>query len=81
MQKITLNLTIEDANLVLEGLGSLPYAKVFNAVGTIQQQAQAQIKSAESAQPEMGSAPEQTVADLTPSTDLASAKKAKSQAS
>lgn len=75
MQEIKLKLTIEDANLVLEGLGSLPYAKVFNTVATIQQQAQAQIKSVESTQPEVESAPEQTAADSAP------AKKAKSLAS
>lgn len=47
MDTIKLNLSIEDINAVLEGLGNLPYAKVFNVVATIQQQASEQIKNAE----------------------------------
>jgi len=46
MQEITLKLSIDDANTVLEALGNLPYAKVFNTIAIIQQQAQAQVKPA-----------------------------------
>jgi hypothetical protein len=81
MQEIKLSLTVEDANLVLEGLGSLPYGKVFNAVATIQQQAQAQMKSAQSAQSEAESVPEKTAVDLASTADVMPAKKIKSQAS
>jgi hypothetical protein len=47
METIKLKLSIEDINSILEGLGNLPYAKVFNVVATIQQQASEQIKNAE----------------------------------
>ena len=43
MQEITLNLTLDETNLVLEGLGHLPFAKVYALVGKIQSQAGAQI--------------------------------------
>jgi hypothetical protein len=43
MPKITLNLTLPEINLVLEALGRLPYAQVYELVGTIQQQAKAQL--------------------------------------
>jgi hypothetical protein len=43
MPKITLTLTLPEINLVLEALGQLPYAQVYELVGTIQQQAKAQL--------------------------------------
>jgi hypothetical protein len=42
MEEITLKLTIEEANTILEGLGELPFKRVFNLVGKIQQQASTQ---------------------------------------
>jgi hypothetical protein len=45
MQEIKLSLSIENINLILEGLGNLPYAKVFNVVAIIQQQAAEQIET------------------------------------
>jgi hypothetical protein len=45
MQEITLKLTIEEANLILEGLGELPFKKVYALVNRIQQQASAQLGS------------------------------------
>jgi hypothetical protein len=43
MQEINLRLTIEEANLILEGLGNLPFAKVYALVGKIQDQAGQQL--------------------------------------
>lgn len=43
MKEITLKLTLEDANLILEGLGEMPFNKVFKLIGTIQQQAANQL--------------------------------------
>lgn len=44
MEKIKLELTIDDANLILEALGALPFSKVFELIGTIQQQASQQLR-------------------------------------
>jgi hypothetical protein len=43
MQEINLKLTVEDANLILEGLGTLPFAKVYVLVARIQEQAAQQL--------------------------------------
>ena len=42
-QEITLRVTIEDANLILEGLGNLPFMRVYTLVGKIQEQAAGQL--------------------------------------
>jgi hypothetical protein len=41
---ITLNLSVEETNLILEGLGNMPFAKVYALVGKIQEQASEQLK-------------------------------------
>jgi hypothetical protein len=46
MQEIKLSLTIEEANLVLEGLGNLPYARVYALVAKVQEQAARQLEPA-----------------------------------
>ena len=43
MQEINLKLTVDEANLILEGLGSLPFAKVYALVARIQAQAAQQL--------------------------------------
>lgn len=43
MEQIKLTLTIEEANIILEALGQMPYKKVYQLVGNIQQQAAQQI--------------------------------------
>jgi len=43
MKEVNLTLTIDEANLILEGLGHLPFAKVFELVANIQQQASKQL--------------------------------------
>jgi len=39
---LQLTLTVADINQILEALGRLPYARVFQLIGRIQQQAEAQ---------------------------------------
>jgi len=46
-QQITLSCTIEEANLILEGLGLIPFAKVYSLVNKLQQQASQQLNNAE----------------------------------
>lgn len=43
MKEINLTVTIDEANLILEGIGHLPFAKVFQLVSKIQEQARRQI--------------------------------------
>jgi hypothetical protein len=43
MQEINLKLTVDEVNLILEGLGSLPFAKVYALVPRIQGQAAQQL--------------------------------------
>jgi hypothetical protein len=52
MQEINLKVTIEEANLILEGLGNLPFAKVYGLVSKIQEQAAQQLKRNSSAREE-----------------------------
>lgn len=42
---IQLQLSTDEINLVLEGLGSMPFVKVFTLIGKVQQQAASQIKT------------------------------------
>ena len=44
--EITLRLTLDDINLILEGIGGLPFARVFGLVSRVQSQAAEQLKSA-----------------------------------
>ncbi len=39
MQKINLKLSVEEINLILEGLGDLPFKQVFSLIGKIKKQA------------------------------------------
>jgi hypothetical protein len=43
---ISLELSIEEANLILEGLGELPFRRVFQLIGRIQSAARAQMEPA-----------------------------------
>ncbi len=45
MTDIQLRLTIDELNLVLEGIGNLPFARVFALVGKIQAQAGEQLQA------------------------------------
>jgi hypothetical protein len=44
MPTIQLNLSVEEINTVLEALGQLPYSRVYQLIGNIQQQAQKQLQ-------------------------------------
>lgn len=43
MQEINLLLTIDEANVILDALGSQPFSKVYTLIGKIQQQASEQL--------------------------------------
>lgn len=45
MDKIQLDLTIDEANIILEALGQQPYLKVASLIQKIQQEGEAQIQS------------------------------------
>lgn len=47
MQDIQLRLSIDELNLILEGVGNLPFARVFALVGKIQAQAAEQLQAAQ----------------------------------
>jgi hypothetical protein len=53
-EEITLKLKPEEINLILEGVGNLPFVKVYSLIGKIQNQAAAQF-SADTSQPEIRS--------------------------
>jgi hypothetical protein len=46
---LTLTLTLDEANLVLEALGQLPYARVYRFIDRIQEQARTQLAQAQPA--------------------------------
>jgi hypothetical protein len=43
MREITLTLTVEETNLVLDALGNQPFKEVYGLIGKIQNQAAAQL--------------------------------------
>ncbi len=47
MPDLQLQLSIDELNLVLEGVGNLPFARVYALVAKIQAQAAEQIKAAQ----------------------------------
>lgn len=53
MKTITLNITVDEANIILDALGQQPFVKVYSLIGKIQQQASEQVNDAElTAQPQ-----------------------------
>lgn len=44
MKDINFTVTIDEANLILKGIGLLPFAEVYQLVGKLQQQAARQIE-------------------------------------
>lgn len=46
---VTITLTVDQANVVLSGLGAQPYDRVVNIISSIQQQAGSQIAAAQQA--------------------------------
>lgn len=53
MNEIELKINVEEANVILEALGQLPFAKVYNLVGKIQDQAAKQLNNNEPAAAEI----------------------------
>ncbi len=51
MNEVELRVTVDEANLILEGLGLLPFAKVYALVAKIQKQASQQLNGAAPAEP------------------------------
>ena len=43
MKEINLKVTVDEVNLLLEGLGNLPFVKVYALIGKIQEQSSQQI--------------------------------------
>ncbi len=54
MEQYSLNLTLEEINKILEGLGGLPYIQVFELISKIQAQTQAQLRGKEARDKELG---------------------------
>ncbi len=47
MEQISINLTLEEVNTILESLGRLPYAEVFQLIHKVKAQAEAQVQASE----------------------------------
>lgn len=47
MKEITLTLSIEDTNLILEGLGNMQFNKVYGLISKVQEQAGEQLREHE----------------------------------
>jgi len=47
MKEINFKVSTDEANLILEGLGHIPFARVFNLVAKLQSQAQEQVNAHE----------------------------------
>jgi hypothetical protein len=45
MKTVNLQLSIEEANLILEALGNLPFSRVYALVAKIQEQASQQLRN------------------------------------
>jgi len=54
MNEIKMSVTVDEANLILEGLGQLPFARVYALVAKLQDQARGQLE----AQKAQGKAPD-----------------------
>ena len=48
MKEINLQITIDEANLILEALGNLPFVKVYALISKIQEQAGQQLNAEKS---------------------------------
>jgi hypothetical protein len=53
MEQISINLTIEEVNKILDSLGQRPYIEVFELINKIQGQAQAQLQAQKMRQQEL----------------------------
>ena len=53
MKEINIKLAPEEINLIMEGLGNLPFVKVYQLIGKIQEQAGPQLPPANGQEQEM----------------------------
>ncbi len=51
MKELTLNLTVEEVNQILDALGTKPFKEVFELIGKIQNQAAQQLNGQQQQQP------------------------------
>lgn len=51
MQNLTLNLSLDEVNKILEALGNLPFVQVHELIRSIQEQATAQLSKGNQEQP------------------------------
>jgi len=54
MNKLKLEFTIDEVNLILEALGQQPFARVYQLIGRVQEQARAQVEAAAAASGDRG---------------------------
>ena len=47
MEQISINLTLEEVNTILDSLGGLPYSEVFQLIHKVKAQAEAQVEANE----------------------------------
>ncbi len=47
MKEIEFKMSLEEANLILEGLGKLAFERVFDLIGKLQEQAKTQLQTEE----------------------------------
>ena len=47
MEQISINLTLEEVNIILDSLGRLPYSEVFHLIHKVKAQAEAQVEANE----------------------------------
>ncbi|MGE3512331.1 MAG: hypothetical protein AB7N65_25990 [Vicinamibacterales bacterium] len=59
---VTLTLSLDEVNLILEGLGNLPFARVYTLIGRMQEQASAQLAPPAAPAPDTSTAPLSVVA-------------------
>ena len=45
MKEITFTVSVDEANIILEGIGSMPFVKVYALVAKLQQQAKQQLEN------------------------------------
>ena len=59
MKTIQLEITVDEANLILEGLGQMPFVKVYELIAKLQEQARSQLdgRAIESSADAPGSTP------------------------
>ncbi len=52
MSDITLQLTVEETNLILDALGQKPFVEVYNLISKVQTQASQQLQAEDQSMPE-----------------------------